>query len=109
VAEKSPQQIIQEEIAAFNGLLRDKTIDPNTYHKLMVGAAYEFATIGEFLRAAGVVQTIPIEYFETVQTRQMAEDQEYAQRAYSLAKLLVENNLIDLVPAVKFNHPPAQA
>jgi uncharacterized protein with von Willebrand factor type A (vWA) domain len=104
-----PVKVIQEEISAFGAMLRSKQINEELYHKLLVAAAYQFANVGEFLRAAAVVQSIPVEYFQNVQPRHMTEDKDYCEASYALAKMLVEQNLIDLAPAVAYNHPPAQA
>ena len=106
---QDPVKVIQEQISAFGSMLAAKQINEELYHKLLVASAYQFARIGEHMRAAAVIGTIPVQYFQEVQARQMAEDKDYCEAAYELAKTLVENDLIDLAPAAAFNCPPGQA
>lgn len=109
MAEQAPVQVVQEEISAFGTMLEMGQINQDLYHKLLVTAAFQFAQLGEFMRAAATVQLVPPEYFQNVQARHMAEDKDYCEVAFDLAKALVDNDLIDLAPQAAYNHPPAQA
>lgn len=100
---------LQEEIAALGDLNRAGTLDANTYFKMLVGIAYQYAKLDAHVKAAAVMQGVPLDYFREVQRRHMAEDAEYASQAYELALSLVQNGLVHLGPKPRANMPVASA
>lgn len=111
-AELTPddEKAIEEQVAALNDLHREGKLDANTYYKNLVLTAHEYSSRGAALKAAAVVQGIPLEYFRQVQRKQMTEDPVYAKQAYTLALALVAEGLIHMsayVPEV--NMPAASA
>jgi hypothetical protein len=100
---------LQESLAVVTQMYRQGVLAPDDYHKCVVSLAYEFSVAGYHLRAASIIQSVPLEYFQSVQRKQMEEDGRYAYIAYTLALNLVQNGLVHLGPKVAATMPAASA
>jgi hypothetical protein len=103
------QKQIDDQVAAVTRLHREGQIDDNVFHKCMVAIAYEYAVRDEPLRAAGIIQSIPVEYFREVQMKQMQEDPSYCLVAFACAQRLVADGIIHMGPKFTVNQGPASA
>lgn len=103
------EKAIQETITVVTAMFKAGQIDSDVYYKALVCTAYEFTAAGVPLRAAAIVQQIPIEYFQAVQRQQMQDDSNYALVAYELALSLVHGGLVHLGPKVSPTMPAASA
>lgn len=103
------QKQIQDQLAAVTGMYRNGQVVADTYHKCLVAIAYEYAVADEALRAAAIIQAIPVEYFKDVQPQQMREDPNYCIVAYETAMALVQGGVVHLGPKVLTNQPAASA
>jgi hypothetical protein len=102
-------KLIQDQLVAVQQLRRDEKIDENVYHKCMVAIAYEYAVRDEGLRAAALIQTIPIEYFRNVQPQQMRDDPAFCTIAFVTAMKLVKDGFVEIGPKLVINQGPANA
>lgn len=99
----------EDALAAIADMRKQGIMPEHSYFKSLVCLAYEFAIADEQLRAATLVQTIPLSYFTSgIQAQQMADDENYLYVAYTMAKALVDCGIVDLMP-VKTNVPLGQA
>jgi hypothetical protein len=100
---------LQSIIKALGDLRRNQQIAADDYFKGMVATAYEYVMLGEHLRAYGIVQEIPLGYFQQVQPDQMIQDGNFAYVSYSLALALVKNGYIHMGSNPVTNVPPGVA
>jgi hypothetical protein len=75
-------------------------MEPDSYHKCICSLAYEYSLIDCLDTTQYLLSKCPKEYFETVQLRQMDEDENYRGVMVMLAYTLVQRNLVEGVDEV---------
>jgi hypothetical protein len=106
-SEKEKQ--LEFSMSAMTNLFRENKVDRDTYCKMMVITAFEFANAGEQIRAASIISMLPLDYFKNVQKSQMEADTDYAYMAYSLALSMVQGGFVHLGASLRPTQAPAMA
>ncbi len=103
------QALLEEQLAAVTALHREQRLEADLYYKCLVAIAHDYAVSGDAARAASLVQSIPVSYFQVAQRTQMLGDVAYAEAAYVLALALVQEGYVHMGPRISTTLPAARA